>query len=45
MEWNAELESALRANPEDEETWAVLEDWTLERGGLRGKIVMRISDG
>ena len=35
MNWNAELEALVRQSPEDDSVWSVLEDWTLEQGGLR----------
>jgi hypothetical protein len=41
MQWNAELEAVLRSNPDDEAAWSVLEDWTLERGDLRSRILER----
>jgi hypothetical protein len=39
VEWNRELEAAIRENPEDETAWSILEDWTLERGGVRARII------
>jgi hypothetical protein len=45
MDWNAELEALVRENPEDDSAWAVLEDWTLERGGLRARIIDRLNAG
>lgn len=41
MDWNAELEALVRQNPEDDAVWSVLEDWTLERGDLRARIMER----
>lgn len=45
MDWNAELEALVREKPEDDSVWAVLEDWTLERGGLRARIIERLQAG
>lgn len=45
MEWNADLEAAVRKNPDDEAAWGVLEDWTLERGGVRARIIERKNAG
>lgn len=45
MDWNAELEALVRENPEDDSVWAVLEDWTLERGDLRARIIERLNAG
>lgn len=39
MEWNRELEAAIRENPDDEIAWSILEDWTLERGGIRARVI------
>ena len=39
MDWSAELEAAIREDPDDDAAWMVLEDWTVERGGPRGRIV------
>lgn len=41
MEWNSELESVVRADPDDAAAWSVLEDWTLERGDLRARVLER----
>lgn len=45
MDWNAELEALVREHPEDDSVWSVLEDWTLERGGLRARIIERLHAG
>ena len=45
MEWNAELEAVLRENPEDESAWAILEDWTLEQGDLRARVLEMVKSG
>jgi hypothetical protein len=39
VERNLELEAAIRENPDDDAAWSILEDWTLERGGLRARII------
>lgn len=45
MEWHAELEALVRERPEDDSVWSVLEDWTLERGDLRARIIERLNAG
>ncbi|MDP1916170.1 MAG: hypothetical protein Q8L14_07985 [Myxococcales bacterium] len=45
MDWNAELEALVREHPEDDSVWSVLQDWTLERGGLRARIIERLQAG
>lgn len=45
MNWNEALEALVRQSPEDDAVWAVLEDWTLEQGDVRARLVERVRVG